>query len=96
VKPKKTREIATNLQRKGFHKIQRNHTFYFLYVNGKKTSVRTKISHGAEEYPASLLKQMAKQLFLSSTEFDDLITCPLTYEKLVEILVVKGVLQNGI
>lgn len=96
MKPRKTREIANNLQRKGFHVIQRNHAFYFLYVHGKKTSIRTKISHGAEEYAPSLLKQMAKQLFLSSTEFDDLINCPLTYEKLIEILENKGVLHPSV
>ena len=92
MKPRKTRDIENNLKRKGFRAINRNHIFYVLYVNGKKTSIRTKISHGSKEYPGSLLIQMAKQLHLKRDEFNNLIDCPLTQEELIEILIKRGVL----
>jgi len=46
--PRGARDIASNLQRKGFVPDEGNHTFYRLFVDGKNTGIRTKISHGRE------------------------------------------------
>lgn len=63
---------------------------YLLYYGGKKTSVRTRLSHGAKEYSDNLLAQMAKQVKLDRSQFDDLIDCPLTGEEYIRHLVAKG------
>jgi len=90
---KKARELAAALASKGFRAREGDHTLYFLHAGGRKTSVRTKISHGAQEYGAPLLSQMPKQLHLRSGEFDDLVQCPLSHRGYLELLVQRGTLS---
>ena len=47
---RKSREIKEGLIKKGFLPEQRDHTYLFLHVEGRKSSVRTKVSHGSKEY----------------------------------------------
>ena len=44
--PRDAKEIGAGLQKKGFVPRENDHTFYHLIVNGKKTVISTKISHG--------------------------------------------------
>lgn len=67
----KTRDIEKTLLSKGFQRVDSDHKFYFLYVNGKKTSVRTKISHGTDEYGDHLLGLMKDQLHLGKRELKE-------------------------
>lgn len=78
--PMKTRDIESGLLRKGFRRSERHHTYYFLYVDGLKTSIRTKISRGEREYGEPLLGQMSKQLGLDRQQFHELVTCPMSAE----------------
>ena len=94
MKPRKSKEMRTVLEQKGFVPAKRAHVFMFLHVNGKKTSVRTMVSHGVKEYGDNLLKQVARQLHLTSGELDGLFDCPLTGAKYVSLLSEKGVLKN--
>jgi predicted RNA binding protein YcfA (HicA-like mRNA interferase family) len=73
--PKAAKEIATGLQQKGFRLRDNDHSFFHLYVNGKKTSVYTKISHGEKEIHDGLLGTMARQVRLSRKQFNELIEC---------------------
>jgi hypothetical protein len=66
---------------------------YWLCVHGKRTSIRTRISHGAKEYGDSLLGEMARQLKLRRRDFDDLIDCPLTAEGYLGLLAKGGHLK---
>lgn len=93
MKPRKTKEISSQLLKKGFISEQRDHTFFYLYYKNKKTSVYTKLSHSIKEYPDNLLSQMAKQLSLTNSELDDFINCPLSYDKLINILLEKNKIQ---
>jgi len=86
----KTRELSRVLEEKGFSCREGSHKFYFLYTNGRKTSVRTKISHGIPEYGDPLLAQVRHQLSLTSPEFQDFIECPLTASGYVDLFVQKG------
>ena len=52
------------------------------------------VSHGRGEYGDGLLKQVARQLWLSNTELDQLFDCPLTAEKYVTLLVEKSILKK--
>lgn len=88
----KTRDIESALSRKGFQVKQSHHKYYILFVDGKKTNIRTFISHGIKEYNKTLLSSMKNQLHLSSNEFNDLISCPLTRESLIEIYSKNGLI----
>lgn len=81
----KTKDIEASLSKKGFQLHRSHHKLYIYYVNGTKTSIRTFISHGKKEYGDKLVSKMRTQLNLSRQQFDDLVTCPLTKEKLYEI-----------
>lgn len=90
---KKTKDIKVALIQKGFSQENRDHSFFFLYVNGLKTSIRTKISYGMKEYGDNLLAIVARQLHLSYKELNDLIDCPLSYENYISILKEKQIIQ---
>ncbi|MGE5630749.1 MAG: hypothetical protein ACM3TR_06570 [Caulobacteraceae bacterium] len=87
MKTAKTRDVKGSLLRKGFKEDNNDHKFYHLYVNDKRTSVRTKISHGETEIDSYILNQMAKQVCLTNEQFEDLINCPLSYNDYVAILI---------
>lgn len=87
---RKARDIEISLSKKGFIMSKSHHKFYILYVNGKKTSIKTKISHGKKEYDEQLLQSMTKQLKLSRKLLDDLLDCPLKLEDYVSILLEGG------
>ena len=84
--PRDPKEVAANLKRKGFTPGEGDHTFYRLFVDGKNTGIRTKISHGEKEIHDGLLAQMAKQTKLVKKEFLELIDCPLTLDQYLELL----------
>lgn len=86
----KATDISSSLKKKGFEEKTGDHFFYILYVNGKKTKIRTKISHGIREYGINLLKQVWKQLKLNRRGFQDLIECPMSYEDYVSHLEENG------
>ena len=93
----KTRKIASALTTKGFieqgGKKRKKHTFYFLYVDGKKTPIRTKLSHGIDEYDDKLLSFMSKQLkFDKKKEIEDFIDCSKTYNEYIRMLMDKSIL----
>ncbi|MGB7531853.1 MAG: type II toxin-antitoxin system HicA family toxin [Halobacteriota archaeon] len=93
----KTRKIASALTSKGFveqgGKKRKKHTFYFLYVDGKKTPIRTKLSHGIDEYDDTLLSFMSKQLkFDKKEELEDFIDCTKTFEEYLSMLTDKSII----
>jgi len=93
---RKTRKIVSSLTKKGFHskKGKSKHIKYTLYVNGKKTSVFTWVSHGLDEYEDKLLNAMRKELRLeSSKELDDLIECPMSEKELIALLVKRKIIK---
>ena len=58
--PKEAREVASGLEKKGFHRRENDHTFFHLWIDNKKTPVYTKISHGKKEISDNLLSVMAR------------------------------------
>jgi hypothetical protein len=89
----KTRDIRKGLLAKGFNQTKTHHEMYWLYIGDRKTSIRTRISHSESEYGDRLLNQMAKQVGLDRTEFDDLIQCPLSKEQYIELLRSRGIIK---
>lgn len=89
----KTRKIVSSLTKKGFSpkKGKSKHIKYTLYVDGKKTSVFTWISHGLDEYGDKLLNAMRKELrFETTQELDELIECPMSEDAFVALLQKRG------
>ena len=85
----KTREIVSALKRKGFHEERKTkHEFFRLHVDGKATQVRTHLSHGHGEIRKGtlLFSAMARQLWLSNTELEQLLNCPLSRVGYIKVL----------
>jgi hypothetical protein len=82
------------LVKKGFVEDSTHHVMFWLHVNGKKTRVHTRYSHGVTECNDFLLSLMASQLHLSNREFNDLIDCPLKKENYIQILRDKGAIDE--
>ncbi len=83
----KTRKISSALQNKGFKPIESDHTYYWFFLDGIRTHIKTKISHGKSEYGDNLLSAMRKQLKLNTaSELKDLIYCPMSQENYIELL----------
>jgi predicted RNA binding protein YcfA (HicA-like mRNA interferase family) len=82
----KVKDILNGLARKGFCQSEGDHSHLILYVNGKKTSIRTKVSHGSSEIGDNLINIMSIQLKLEKKKFIDLINCPLTMKDYLEEL----------
>jgi len=88
--PRKTKAIRAALMKKGFIADDTHHEMFWMVVDGKKTSIRTRISHGAKEYGDELLALVARQVGLSKQELNRLIDCPMDGRKLRALLVERG------
>ncbi|MBC8417082.1 MAG: hypothetical protein H8E10_00630 [Desulfobacterales bacterium] len=89
MKPRSRSEVESALQRKGFVVSQSDHRkFVYRTIEGKKTGVWTKTSHGSShrEISSVNLGKMARQCRLSAGEFKKLIDCPLEREGYEAIL----------
>jgi hypothetical protein len=64
-------------------------------VDGKKTPIYTKISHGEREIRDKLLGVMARQLRLTRLQFLELIDCKLTEPEYVQLLRGASVLAGA-
>lgn len=72
-------EVETGLTGKGFRQSNSHHRFFVYYtIQGVKSRIRTKTSHGGKDIGKSLLAQMAKQCALPTGEFLRLVDCPLS------------------
>ncbi len=93
VKSYKPSEIRKSLEKKGFKKKKgrQHHHKLTLYKDGKRTSIKTYVSHSNKEYDSYLQHQMKKQLKLTLSELHELLDCPMDYDKLIETLETKGV-----
>jgi len=92
--PRKAKDVSANLLRKGFQQREGDHFFFRLYINGKKSGVSTKISLGEKEIHDGLLGQMARDTKLVKHEFLDLVDCPMSTERYVELLRERGHVSN--
>ena len=85
------REVETGLKRKGFRQDDGDHHWYFYWTaEGKKTTVRTKTSHGStKDLGDGLLKEMARQVRVTKLQFLELVDCAMTREEF------EGALMDG-
>lgn len=93
MKVRKVKDLVKTLKKKGFelYPEKDHHKFYYLIVDGKKTSINTYISHGASEYGDTLMQMVKKQLrFQNTRTAEDFFDCPLTMDKYIKILKEQG------
>ena len=85
---KAKRDVEAALKKKGFAQDDGDHHWFFYWtLDGKKTTVRTKTSHGStKDLGDSLLKEMARQVRISKVQFLDLVDCPLGREEYERLL----------
>lgn len=76
----KAKEVVSNLEKKGFLRVENKHTFLIFQVNGKKTSIRTMVSHGSNEIDDYLINKMSIQVKLEKKKFIDFASCPFSTE----------------
>jgi len=86
----KARKVLSGLEKKGFVQAEGDHTFLIFYVNGKKTSIHTKVSHGSNEITDYLINKMSIQVKLEKKKFLDLVNCPLSLKRYLEELKSQG------
>jgi predicted RNA binding protein YcfA (HicA-like mRNA interferase family) len=84
------REVLSGLEKKGFIRSEGDHTFLIFYVNGKKTSIHTKVSHGSNEINDYLINRMSIQVKLEKKKFIDMVNCPFTLEDYIKELEAQG------
>ena len=85
-----TRDFIGALLRKGFRQDQTHRRMFWFYVDGKKTSVRARTSHGELEFGESMLGVRGKQIGLTKRQALDFIRCPLGKAELQELLIASG------
>ena len=85
---RKQRDVERALIKKGFQRTESHHHFFIYHsCEGKKTTVKTKTSHGGQELSNYLLQQMARQVCLSKNDFLSLIDCPMSRNQFEQRLV---------
>ena len=75
------------------HTLHTHYIAFRLVVGGKKTEIRTRLSHGAHEYGSSLLAEMAKQMGLRRVELNSFLECPMDHESYVRPLIERDKLR---
>jgi hypothetical protein len=88
--PAPTSDLRAAFLAKGFLRDNTHHEMYWFHFQGRKTSVRTRISHGMSEYDDNLLGLVAKQVGLTRAELDQLVACPLTSAAYGALLLQRG------
>lgn len=91
--PLKARDVEGALTSKGFKPAERDHTFYFFYQGGKKTPIRTKISHGEREISDTNCSLMARQMHLSGPQFRDFVDCTIKEPEYLALMIQGGHLR---
>lgn len=95
--PLKRRIVEAALEKKGFRKVDGDHSFFIYYTeSGLKSSVRTKTSFGSgyKDISDSLVSKMAQQCKLTTSEFKLLVDCPLTRQSYEQKLREQGFVDS--
>lgn len=87
-------KLESALTRKGFEleKQKKDHKYYRLYVEGKKTSVLTKVSHGQKytisKYLFGITRQQMK--FENNSELELFVNCEIDKNTYIKMMVDRG------
>jgi hypothetical protein len=91
---RKVRDIKSALLKKGFQEESESHHVYFwFYYEGKRSAIKTYVSHGATDIGAPLIGMMGKQTKLNKEGFLRLVDCTMDEDSYKNILIEKGEIQ---
>lgn len=96
MKPRKGKDIRDTLSNKGFIPVNGDHVYLFLMINGRKSAIRTKVSHGNIEYGDVLMGCIARQLHLSNKQLSSFLDCTISYDEYIKILKKKRIIEENI
>lgn len=83
----RTRDLRRGFLAKGLVEVAGgNHDLFHVVFEGRKTGVFTFVSRGIDVYGDQLLGKMARQLCLTRRELGDLVDCPLSRDRHLQIL----------
>lgn len=75
---------------KGFREEKTHHEMLWFYAGDKKTSIRTRFSHGVKEYDDWLCALVRKQMNLRGNEFVRFMECPMGYGEYLDLMKALG------
>ncbi len=79
--PRDRKKVKAALLRKGFREYENDHSYFIYYTRkGKKTIVKTKVSHSGKDISKVIMGYMAKQCKISVQEFHQLVDCTLSQD----------------
>lgn len=88
---KKVRDIRAALLRKGFQEEpDAHHVYFWFYFEGKRSTIKTYVSHGATDIGAPLISMMGKQTRIGKDGFLRLVDCSMDEVAYTKILIEKG------
>ena len=90
MRARKAKDIAKVLKKKGFTENKdSHHSQYHLVVDGKKTTIKTYLSHGpgSKDYGTRLMAEVKKQLGFEDTKLaEKFLDCPMSEAQYIEML----------
>lgn len=87
MKPRTSKVLCRMLEKKGFYKANNDHKYYYLYVDGKITTIKTKVSHGTKPYHIGLMGAIKKQMrFKNPKQLDDYFDCTMDGDGYIKML----------
>lgn len=85
--PRAKKDVKKVLLKKGFSLDPGDHEYFFIYRNGQKTAINTKISRGSQkDIPDGLLKTMMKQIRLEKSDFERYLNCTMSGDEYIQYL----------
>lgn len=90
--------VVRNLKKKGFKAEEGDHLYLSYHtVDGKKTTIRTKVSHGhmGNDINSSLVSAMARQCGITTQQFKQFAECTLTQQDYEQLLTAGGHFSRG-
>ena len=87
----KPRVVESGLTSKGFRPSEGDHSRFVFHYGGRKTEIRTMVSHNSRDIGDELIHRMARQTRLTKADFVELVSCTLSEEEYVTKLRTAGV-----
>lgn len=86
-------DIERALAQKGFQLRPGDHRFYRLVVDGKETSIVTKVSTGTKYRTLGndLVSRMARQMHLTAAQLKQFVDCSISAAEYVALLRTRGI-----
>jgi hypothetical protein len=84
-------EFSRALVSKGFDRSQgKHHTMFHLTAYGRRTSVRTRLSHGGRRVDDWLPSQIARELHITKRELLRFVKCEIGEQEYLDMMIEGG------